>query len=89
MTKIPINKNRINIKKDYKKDVLSIWEKFANNKICFEPNCEYRKHPLLPNTVEKNSLMFIGMNPSFKKGLVIPEIEKNIGFYELTKEKGL
>ena len=30
--------------------------------------------------------MFIGINPSFRKGSIIPENEKNIGFYQTQKD---
>lgn len=73
--------NVINIKKDYEKDVLAIWEKFKKHEIFKSPEFEYRKYPILPETVDKNSLLFIGVNPSFRKGSVIHENEKPIGFY--------
>lgn len=81
MTKILENLNEINVKADYKKDVLAIWEKFKEHDIFKEPEFRYRKYPLLPEIVDKNSLLFIGMNPSFRKGSVINENEKPIGFY--------
>lgn len=74
--------NEINVKNDYKKDVIAIWEKFKNHEIFQEPKFEYRKYPILPEVVDKNSLLFIGINPSFKKGSKIQENEKPIGFYQ-------
>lgn len=81
MTKIPTNVNEINVKADYKKDVIAIWEKFKELDIFKKPEFKYRKYPLLPEIVDKNSLLFVGMNPSFRKGSVITEKEKPIGFY--------
>ena len=75
------NQNLIDIRNNYEKKVLEIWRNFESNDIFKNSNFEYRKHPLLPDIIHKNTLMFIGMNPSFRKGSVIPENEKNIGFY--------
>lgn len=79
----------INIKEDYKKDVLDIWRKFENLDIFCNPDFEYRKHPLLPEKVQKDSLLFIGMNPSFRKGTIIPENEKDIWFYPTQLDKDI
>ncbi|TYC07796.1 hypothetical protein ES677_14890 [Bizionia gelidisalsuginis] len=87
MTKPPENIKELAIREIYEKDVLAIWKKFENHEIFSNPDFEYRKHPLLPEIVHKESLMFIGMNPSFRKGSVIPENEKNIGFYQIPKEE--
>ena len=87
MTELPENMNEIEVKDIYEKDVLAIWEKFENHEIFSNPDFEYRKHPLLPKIVHKESLMFIGMNPSFTKGSVIPENEKKIGFYQIQKQE--
>ncbi|MBZ9628168.1 hypothetical protein LB450_08665 [Psychroflexus sp. CAK1W] len=81
------NPNEINIKNDYEKDVLAIWKKFEKHDIFCNPDFEYRKHPLLPKIVNKDSLMFIGINPSYRKGSTIPEKEKNIGFYQTSKDE--
>lgn len=80
------NLKDLDIKKDYENDVLAIWKKFENHQIFSNPEFEYRKYPLMPKTVTKDSLMFIGMNPSFRKGPVIPEKEKGIGFYQTSKD---
>ena len=77
--------NQINLKEDYKNKVLEIWKDFGNIKIFSDPLCEYRQYPLLPELVAKNSLLFIGMNPSFTKGSVIGANEKPIGFYPISK----
>lgn len=79
--------DEINIKEIYEKDVLAIWKKYENHEIFSNPDFEYRKHPLLPEIVHKESLMFIGINPSFKKDSVIPENEKNIGFYQIPEDE--
>jgi len=71
----------INVENNYKNEVLGIWKKFRDHDIFSDPNFEYRKYPLLPKTVDKHSLLFVGMNPSYKKGSVISENEKPIGFY--------
>ncbi len=71
----------INIKNDYSIEVLQIWENFKSNDIFSEPEFQYRKYPLLPEVINKNCLLFIGMNPSFIKGSTISENEKPIGFY--------
>jgi hypothetical protein len=81
MTKIPQNLNEINVKADYEKDVLAIWEKFKEHDIFKKPEFKYRKYPILPEIVDKNSLLFIGINPSFRKGSIIKESEKPIAFY--------
>ncbi|MBX2947635.1 MAG: hypothetical protein KF704_00035 [Crocinitomicaceae bacterium] len=81
------NINEIDVKNDYEKDVLEIWKKYEKLKIFSNPDFEYRKHPLLPRIVYKDSLLFIGMNPSFRKGSIIPENEKNIGFYQTPKDE--
>jgi len=78
---MPQNLSEINIRKDYAKDVLAIWEKFKKHDIFKSPEFEYRKYPILPEIVDENSLLFIGINPSLKKGSVVPENEKPIGFY--------
>ncbi len=71
----------MNIKDNYREKVLEIWKKFKNNDIFSDPKFQYRKYPLLPEIVNENCLLFIGMNPSFRKGSIIPEDKKPIGFY--------
>lgn len=81
--------NQINIQELYKEKVLKIWGKFKDHDIFSKEEFEYRRHPLLPRTVNTDCLMFIGINPSFKKGTIIPKHEKDIGFYEISKDYNL
>ncbi len=69
----------------YKTDVLDIWSKYQNHEIFLNPDFEYRKFPLLPEKIKKNSLLFVGMNPSFRKGVKILDSEKKVGFYDIHK----
>lgn len=77
-----MNAQYIDIEKDYKESVIKIWNDFAEIPILTEPACAYRKSPLLPKEICINSLLFIGLNPSFTEKSVISESEKVIGFYE-------
>ncbi|MEA3317691.1 MAG: hypothetical protein U9R54_07005 [Bacteroidota bacterium] len=70
----------IDVEKEYKKRILKIWEEIPDNLI---NGFEYRKFPIAPKYVKKNSLLFIGINPSFRNGAEILKTEKPIGFYEL------
>jgi hypothetical protein len=69
----------MNIEKDYRDKVIQVWKQFGEKD--FLTDVEYHKYPLLPKEVQKNSLLFIGINPSFGKGAIVPENEKPIGFY--------
>ncbi len=71
-------KETINIETNYKELVLKIWDKYKSLKILNEPNHEYRKYPLLPKTLEKNNLLFIGINPNAP---MVSDFEKPIFFY--------
>lgn len=73
--------DKIDLKKNYEEKVLRIWKKYKDLPIFNEEDKEYRKHPILPHVVHKNRLLFIGMNPSFRKGLKMPESEVGVGFY--------
>jgi len=72
----------MNIKSEYIERVSAIRDKYLNLEIFSEPEKEYRKHFLLPESVLENSLLFIGINPSFTKGSCIPKDEENIHFYQ-------
>lgn len=78
--------NSIDIEQNYRENVLRIWSKYSDLEVFSNPEKEYRKHPLLPKTISKNCLLFIGVNPSFAKGSIISEKEQNIGFYETPKD---
>lgn len=56
---------KINIENDYRERVLSIWEKFKDINVLNSIDCYYRKYPILPQTILKNAILFIGINPSF------------------------
>jgi len=71
----------MNIKDNYKERVIQLWEKYSDLEILNESGCEYRKSPLLPVEIEDESILFVGINPAFKKGDIIPEDRKKIDFY--------
>lgn len=77
----------IDLEQEYKEKVLQIWNNHRRLEIFSKPENEYRKHPLLPKNVSKNCIMFVGVNPSFTKGSIIPKNERNIGFYEISKNR--
>lgn len=89
-------KKLIDIEKDYKERVLEIWDKYSRIPVLNEPRCEYRKSPVLPKTVDYETVMFIGCNPSFSKSSKIGnhniefyskiENEKDIPYFEKIKE---
>jgi hypothetical protein len=74
----------IDIEKDYKQKVIDIWEKYDSIQILDEIECEYRKSPLLPQSIETDSVLFVGCNPSFRSGAII--INKEIEFYPINIE---
>lgn len=73
--------NEINIEAEYKHQVLKIWEKHKGIEEIKNPEFEYRKSPILPKSVVKNAILFVGINPSFTKGSVIEPENKSIEFY--------
>lgn len=75
---------KIDIEKNYKQKVIDIWKKFETITILNEENCEYRKSPLLAQSVVRNSVLFIGCNPSFREGTKINNTE--IEFYTIDVE---
>lgn len=75
-----MKENYINIEKEYSGKILKIWDDIPESLI---DGFEYRKFPIAPKYVKKNSLLFIGVNPSFRNGAEILETENPIGFYEL------
>jgi hypothetical protein len=74
------------LERDYKDRVQKIWEEHKNNSEIFPEDQIYRKHALLPKSIHKNRLLFIGMNPSFEKKSTIPKDEENIFFYPVSYE---
>ena len=77
--------NIIDIKEEYEEKVLNIWERYKKLSFLNEVSHRYRKSPLLPKSVNKNTLLFIGTNPSFRKEAEMPKNE--IEFYEIDKNK--
>ena len=71
----------MNIKDNYEERVIKLWEKYSDLDVLNETGCEYRKSPLLPAEIEDDSVLFIGINPAFKKGDIIPEDKRKIDFY--------
>jgi len=74
----------INIEQEYKQKVIAIWKKYDLIPILNEQECEYRKSPLLPQSIETNSLLFVGCNPSLRIDATI--INKEIEFYPIKIE---
>jgi len=77
----------INIEELYKSKVLAIWNDFNTIPVLNELDREYRKSPILPKIVIKDSILFVGCNPSFRLGTVIEEDNKAIEFYSLNDDQ--
>jgi hypothetical protein len=71
----------MNIELKYRDHVLAIWKKYQNLPFLNESNCEYRKSPLLPSELTDNAILFIGINPAFKKGDTVADEYREIEFY--------
>lgn len=71
----------INLSELYKDKVVRIWQDYANLPIFNEPEKDYRKSPILPETIQTEALLFIGCNPSFRKKSFISDENKLIEFY--------
>ena len=68
---------------------MEIWNKFKDIPVLNDIECEYRKSPLLPKTVKKNAILFIGINPGFSKRRTQEIINKEIEFYPfISNEEG-
>jgi hypothetical protein len=76
----------IDIEKEYREDILNVWNRFSTIDILSHKDSEYRKYPLAPKEIQKDAIIFIGINPSFGNGAVIQENEKPIAFYTKSKE---
>jgi len=70
----------MDIETEYRESVLRIWNEYKNIDFLKNPRFPYRKYPLLPKTINENSVLFVGMNPSFNDSDVL-ENEKPIHFY--------
>lgn len=75
--------NTLDLEEDYKERVLEIWNKFKVIPVLNENECEYRQSPLLPKTVKKDAILFIGINPAFSTSRKQEIINKEIEFYPL------
>jgi hypothetical protein len=75
--------NNLDIKEKFKKSIVDLWKNYDHLEALNAPGCEYRKSPLAPETIKKNTLLFIGINPSFTEGNTIPDDKKAIDFYTL------
>ncbi len=64
----------------YKERVLALWKKYAHLPVLQE--FPYRQSPLLPEKVTKNTLLFIGINPSVDASRA-PEAFPAIAFYPM------
>lgn len=73
--------NAIDLENDYKDRVLAIWREFKDIEVLNDPDCEYRKSPLLPKTIKKDVILFIGINPAFSKRRSEVIKNKDIEFY--------
>mgnify|MGYP000887947620 CR=1 FL=1 len=57
----------INIKELYESQVLELWYKYENLPVLTQEGFEYRKFPLLPLTLTKGGILFVGINPSYSQ----------------------
>ncbi len=78
--------NTLDLEEDYKDRVLEIWNKFKDIPVLNDIACEYRKSPLLPKIVKKNTILFIGVNPAYSKSRKHEIIDNEIGFYPLISD---
>lgn len=83
----------IDIKNNYKNQILNVWNKHKKDSFLNKPGNEYRKYPLAPDHIQKDALLIIGINPSFGNGAQISEndimlIDEPIHFsnFESTEE---
>lgn len=79
--------NTLDLEEDYKDRVVEIWNKFKDIKVLNDNECEYRKSPLLPKTVKKNAILFIGVNPAYSKSRKQEIINKEIEFYPFISDE--
>lgn len=79
--------NTIDLEKDYKDRVLDIWERYKDIEVLTEKGREYRKSPLLPKTVKKNAILFIGINPAFSERRKDEIKNLSIEFYPIISDE--
>lgn len=75
----------MNIETEYRESVLKIWNEFMDIEFLSNPKLPHRKYPLLPKSIKENSVLFIGINPSFNE-YDVPENERPIHFYDTVDE---
>jgi len=71
----------IDIERDYRDRILEVWKQFEGKDFLCNSDYEYRRFPIAPKEIQKKTVLFIGINPSFGKGTVISEKNKPIEFY--------
>ncbi len=71
----------IDLENVYRERVLDIWSKFKDLDLMTAPDCDYRKTPLLPKSINKEAILFIGINPAFSKSRKEEVINREIEFY--------
>lgn len=77
----------IDIENIYKERVLNVWSKFKDIDVMNAPECEYRKSPILPKAINKEAILFIGINPAFSKSRKDEIINREIEFYPIISEE--
>lgn len=67
----------LNLEKEYKSRILEIKRRHLHIPELNTPGKEYRKSFILPQEIKMNSILFIGINPSYKQGAEneLPELE--------------
>jgi len=79
--------NTIDLENDYKDRVLEIWNKFKDIEALNVSECDYRKSPLLPKTIKKDAILFIGINPAFSNRRNEEIKNKEIEFYPFISDE--
>lgn len=67
----------------YSQRLIDLWAKYDSLPFLNAEGYEYRKSPLMPAEIKKNSLLFVGINPSFPKGATIEAAYLKLGWYTL------
>jgi len=52
------------VKEHYTKAIVNLWKRFDRLPELNVLGCEYRKSPLVPAAIMKNTLLFVGINPA-------------------------
>jgi hypothetical protein len=71
---------QLNIQDKYEAQVIEIWDKYVMLLGIIQEGFEYRNSPILPLTVKKEALLFIGINPSYSKSNN-QLLENRVAFY--------